>query len=95
MDLKELRRILEESMDPDRFACKIRYRASDGEVTDRFISPIRFPTGHTVLALCFGQLDCRQFTLSRIIAIRQMPASDCQMPTPIVVVSPKPEAVPQ
>lgn len=73
---------------PDEWALKIRYEDSSGEITDRFISPIRWDHSGGFLALCLCREEPRRFLLSGIHAWRLVKASELLMPVAIVIVRP-------
>jgi predicted DNA-binding transcriptional regulator YafY len=65
--------------DPDRWVVRIAYRDAKGCVTVRVISPIRWVSRYTILALCLGRQEPRQFDLRRIGAAELVPAADVVM----------------
>jgi predicted DNA-binding transcriptional regulator YafY len=80
MDLIEVRRVLRQSMDADRYACKVRYVDGKGVETERVVSPIRFVGESRVLAMCMGRQECRQFRVNRFRSVVRINASDVLMP---------------
>lgn len=71
---------------PDDWVLKIRYRSRNGEVNDRFVSPIRFEPNGQVLALCLCREEPRLFDLVRCEKFRLVPAAEVLMPVEIVPV---------
>lgn len=74
--------------EPDEWALKIRYEDSTGEITDRFVSPIRWDHSGGFLALCLCREQPRRFLLAGIHDWRLVKASELLMPVPIIVVRP-------
>jgi predicted DNA-binding transcriptional regulator YafY len=74
--------------DSDHWAIKIRYEDAEGEITDRFVSPIKWFDTKSFLALCLSRESPRRFYIDNIHNLRAVPAHELQMPTPIVVVRP-------
>jgi len=78
----DLRGLIARAMrDPDRVVLRVSYRAKNGEVTERLISPIRFNEAGNLLALCIGRGEVRQFVLSRLSDAVLVDASDVLMPS--------------
>ena len=83
--LSQVRQILREAFDDDKFVCRIKYRDKNDNETDRVISPIRFANDQSkhVLALCLGREETRQFAVDRILSIELVKANEAQMPEEI------------
>lgn len=81
MQPPSVRQILTRAIrDPDHWACRILYRAAGGVQTVRNISPVRFTNAdQTVLALCVGREENRQFSIRNIIDIKLIDASTVLM----------------
>lgn len=87
MEESDLRRLIAKSMrDPDHWVIKIRYEDSKGEITDRHVSPIKWSSANSFLALCLSRESPRLFHQQNVHAVRLVPAHEVQMPSPIVIV---------
>lgn len=77
----EIARILRRAMgNPDELVVEMQYADSQGRITQRTISPIRFVGSDRVLALCLCREEPRQFYLNRCSAVRLLRAEDVLMP---------------
>jgi len=72
--------------DSDHWVLKIRYEAKNGDVHDRFVSPIRYEADGRFLALCLCREEPRLFSLDRCLAWRLVKAEEVLMPVEIVPV---------
>jgi hypothetical protein len=81
MQPPSVRQILSRSIrDSDNWACRILYRDAGGIETVRTISPVRFTNNdRTVLALCIGRQENRQFSIRNIVDIQLVDASTVLM----------------
>lgn len=87
MDESGFSKVIAKAMrDPDNWVVKIRYEDSAGEITDRFVSPIKWNNSTSFLALCLSRESPRSFHKQSIHMIRLVPAHEVQMPVPIVLV---------
>lgn len=71
-----IRQQLRRAMNADRYVARIEYVATSGERTNRVISPVRMTGKNTVLALCLGRGEPRQFSINRIMSIELQKSSD-------------------
>ena len=81
---------------PDDYAVKLRYRSKDGELTERFVSPIKMTDSRSLLALCLCRENPRRFELDRCSHIELVPAHEVLMPMELKVLEaapPKPARV--
>ena len=69
--------------DPDEWVVEFSYRDSEGNVTRRVVSPIRFLSSKRFLALCLGRAAPRQFYLERCEDLQVRKSIDFVMPVPI------------
>ena len=91
-----MHRIIRQAMNqPDDLAIQLDYTASDGSVSRRVVSPIRFLAGDQFLALCLCREEPRQFHLNRCSNARIVRASDILMPVPMINLAPVPDAAEQ
>ena len=65
---------------PDDYVIELDYEASDGAITHRTISPVRFLATERFLALCLCREEPRQFYLERCTNVRLVNAADVLMP---------------
>lgn len=72
--------------DSDVWCVSMRYRNSEGVLTQRMVSPIRFldDAGDRFLALCLCREEPRHFVTERCSALELVHSSDVLMPVPIV-----------
>lgn len=83
--------ILKQAMySPDDYAVRLRYRAKDGELTERVISPIKMDNSHSLLALCLCRENPRRFELDRCSHIELVPAHEILMPMDLKVIEAAP-----
>ncbi len=73
--------------DTDRWALKIAYADSKGQVTVRVVSPIRMVGSYRLLALCLCREEPRMFQLSGCLAVQRIEAASVIAPVPIEVLS--------
>ena len=83
-----VKKILRKGFNADRWVCRIRYRSTNGELTERVISPSRISRG-VVHALCLCREEHRNFMLNRISYVELVPAADVLMPVPITTLTSK------
>lgn len=77
-----LRPRLQRAMHDERVVVRLVY-LGDGEVTVRFVSPIRFIGADRMLAYCLCREAPRQFHLDRCLEAVLMPAAEVTMPMPL------------
>jgi predicted DNA-binding transcriptional regulator YafY len=88
--------ILKQAMySPDDYAVRLRYRAKDGELTERVISPIKMDDSHSLLALCLCRENPRRFELDRCSHIELVPAHEILMPMELKIIEPAPAREPR
>lgn len=71
---------------PDDFVLEINYTDQREIVTKRTISPIKYLSDKSILALCLGRETPRRFDLSRISGMKLIDARTVLMPVEIQVV---------
>lgn len=69
----------------DDWALKVEYRDRNGQLTARYLSPIRMVGPDRMLALCLCREEPRQFHLSRCTKIELVPSAVLTMPMPIEI----------
>ena len=80
-----MRRIIRQAMNqPDTLAIQLDYTASDGTISRRVVSPIRFLAGDRFLALCLCREEPRQFHLNRCSNALLVRASEILMPVQMI-----------
>lgn len=78
-DLLHNRRIIEQAMrDPDRVVVAMCYTATDGTVSKRYVSPVKWDRDGFV-ALCLTRQEPRRFRLANCDQIRLVDASSVLM----------------
>jgi predicted DNA-binding transcriptional regulator YafY len=88
--------ILRQAMySPDDYAVRLRYRAKDGELTERVISPIKMEDSRSLLALCLCRENPRRFELERCSHIELIPAHEILMPMELKVIEAAPVREPK
>ncbi len=84
-----MRTILAKAMqNADEWVVSLDYVDSEGNVTRRIVSPIRFLAANRFLGLCLCREEPRQFYLDRCHNIRLCRASDFVMPVPVMTLAP-------
>jgi predicted DNA-binding transcriptional regulator YafY len=71
----------------DDLVITLEYTDSKGQRTRRVVSPIRFVSGDSFLALCLSRCEPRRFQLGRCSNIQLRRASDYVMPVAMSVAS--------
>lgn len=72
----------------DDYVVSLDYVDSQGVVTRRIVSPIRFLGSNRFLGLCLCREEPRQFYLDRCHNVRLCRASDFVMPVPVMTWTP-------
>lgn len=68
----------------DSLVLELTYEDDDGKRNRRVISPIRWLSGQTFLAMCLGREEPRAFRLGKCSDVTRKNAADHMMPVPIV-----------
>lgn len=76
-------KIFQAMQDSDRFVVEFLYCDSNGVLTKRIVSPIRFLPNGRFLGLCLSREAPRQFYLNRCQQLEVMPAEIYLMPVPL------------
>ena len=74
--------------DPDNLVIELQYTDSKKRQTRRVVSPIRFVTPNSFIALCLCREEPRVFTLKDCRNVSLKPAWDYLMPVEMEVISP-------
>ena len=69
-----------QAMDHDRYAAQIQYTDTKGRSTVRTVSPIRYSTPETLLAICLGREEPRAFKVQNITRAKLVDANDILAP---------------
>ncbi len=72
----------------DDFALRITYRAKDGSLTRRYVSPVRFQGQDQFMALCLCREQPRCFRFDKVEDAVMVHSSDILMPVEIEVLEP-------
>ena len=76
-----MRNIIQKSiLNDDQWVVVFRYRDSNGNLTNRVVSPIRFLGDNRFLGLCLSREEPRQFYFDRCEDVQLRPAWDYVMP---------------
>lgn len=79
-----MRQLIQKSMQhSDDLVVEFRYRDSQGNMTKRVVSPIRFLGSNRFLGLCLSREEPRQFYLDRCDQLELKPAWDYVIPVAI------------
>lgn len=82
-DMEGFRLICRAMGSPDDWVIELGYTDTEGVVTRRMVSPIRFLDEKRFLALCLCREEPRQFALEQCTDIRLEPSANVLMPMPI------------
>ncbi len=72
--------VLRAMHDPDHFVIVFEYEDRRGKRTRRVVSPIRFASRESFLALCLSREEPRRFDLARCRNVQLAPAHEYAMP---------------
>lgn len=67
----------------DDLVVVITYRAANGKLTKRTVSPIRFEGPGRFVALCFGREGIRTFYLGRCVCVQVQAADEVLAPVDV------------